>query len=408
MNVCLISLVTVWHGVKGGMEVHGQLLAEGLAALGHEVTILSSRRPSGAEATAIGAVTLYALAGARFGSQRHGWASACTRAFSDLHARRPFDVVCCQQAVLPAQVLRLCRRAGIPIVALMEGHEGLMLASEVRESLSHRTGYARLPRQILAFAYHYMKWELPLMRAADRIIAVSDEIARSLRRWFGVSRERIEVVYNGVDTRRFRPDPERRAGTRSALGFRENEAMALYLSHVTRQKGLHVLLHALSRVREAWPRVRVVVVGAGAYLADGQALARRLGVSPHVVFVGEVDHDRAPEYLAACDAFVLPTLRQEGLPFAVLEAMASEKPVLVSRIGGLTSVVQDGVNGLLVRAGDADALAEGLVRLLADRELARRLARAARDTVLRAFSAEHMVRGTADVFERVVKARRAP
>jgi glycosyltransferase involved in cell wall biosynthesis len=408
MNVCVLSLVTVWHGVKGGMEVHGQLLAEGLARLGHEVTILSSRRPSGAEATAIGAVTLYALAGTHFGSQREGWASACTRAFSELHARRPFDVVCCQQAVLPAQVLRLCRRAGVPIVALMEGHEGLALASEVRQSLSHRAGYARLPRQILAFAYHYTKWELPLMRAADRIIAVSDEIARSLRRWFGVSRERIEVVYNGVDTRHFRPDPERRAATRSALGIREDEAMVLYLSHVTRQKGLHVLLHALPRVSEARPRVRVVVVGAGDYLAEGQALARRLGMSPQIVFVGEVDHARAPEYLAACDVFVLPTLRQEGLPFAVLEAMASEKPVLVSRMGGVTSVVQDGLNGLLMRAGDPDALARALMRVLADRELARRLARSARDTVLRAFSAEHMVRGTADVFERVVKARRAP
>lgn len=408
MNVCLLSLVTVWHGVKGGMELHGQLLAEGLAGLGHEVTILSSRHPSGAEAAVAGAVTRYALAGTRFGSQRAGWAAACSRALGELHRRRPFDVVCCQQAVLPGRVLRFCRRAGIPIVALMEGHEALALASEVRQSLSHRTGYARLPRLVLAFAYHYTRWELPLMRTADRIIAVSDEIARSLRRWFGVSRERIEVVYNGVDTRRFRPDPERRAVTRRALGLGEDEAMVLFLSQVTRQKGLHVLLHALPRVRDAWPRVRVVVVGAGDYLADGQALARRLGVSPHVVFVGEVPHERAAEYLAACDVFVLPTLRQEGLPFAVLEAMASEKPVLVSRIGGLTSAVQDGLNGLLVPAGDPEALAGGLVRLLADRELARRLARSARDTVLRAFSAEHMVRGTADVFERAVKARRAP
>jgi len=70
-------------------------------------------------------------------------------------------------------------------------------------------------------------------------------------------------------------------------------------------------------------------------------------------------------------------------------------------------VVQDGVNGLLARAGDPDALARGLMRVLTDRELARRLARSARDTVVRAFSVEHMVHGTADVLERVVKARRA-
>jgi glycosyltransferase involved in cell wall biosynthesis len=408
MNVCLVSLVTVWHGVKGGMELHGQLLAEGLAGLGHEVTVLSSRHPSGTETAVTGAVTRHALAGTRFGSQREGWAAACSRALGELHRRRPFDVVCCQQAVLPGRAVRFCRGAGIPIVALMEGHEALALASEVRQSLSHRTGFARLPRLVLTYAYHYTRWELPLMRTADRIIAVSDEIARSLRRWFGVSRERIEVVYNGVDTGRFRPDPERRTAARRALGLGEDEAMVLFLSHVTRQKGLHVLLHALGRVREAWPRVRVVVVGAGEYLAEGQALAGRLGVTPHVVFVGEVSHERAPEYLAACDVFVLPTLRQEGMPFALLEAMACEKPVLASRIGGVPSVVRDGVNGLLARAGDPEALARGLVRLLGDRELGRRLARSARDTVLRAFTAEQMVRATADVFERVVKARRAP
>lgn len=408
MNVCFVSLVTVWHGMKGGMEVHGQLLAEGLARLGHEVTILSSRHPSGGEAVVAGAVTRYALPGTRFGSQRGGWASALSRAFGELHTRRPFDVVCCQQAVLPGQALRFCRQAGVPIVALMEGHEGLMFASEVRQSVSHGTGYARLPRRVLAFAHHYINWELPLMWAADRIIAVSDEVARSLARWFPVPRERIEVVYNGVDTRRFRPDPERGAAIRRSLGLGEDEVMVLFLSHVTRQKGLHVLLRALPRVRETWPRVRVVVAGVGDYFAEGQALAQRLGTSSHVLFVGEVPHERAPEYLAACDVFVLPTLRQEGLPFALLEAMASEKPVLVSRIGGVTSAVHDGVNGLLVRAGDPAALAEGLVRLLTDRELARRLARSARDTVLRAFSTEHMVRGTADVFERVVKARRAP
>ena len=408
MNICLVSLVTVWHGVKGGMEIHGKLLTEGLVGLGHEVTILSSRQPSGAQVAATAGLNHYALAHTRFGSQRGGWASECFRAFGELHSRRPFDVVCSQQAVLPGRMLRLCRRAGVPVVALMEGHEGLMLVSEVRQSLSHGTGYARLPRRALASAYHYVRWELPLMRAADRIIAVSDEIARSLGHWFGVARERIEVVHNGVDTGRFRPDSERGASIRRALGLGEDEAMVLFLSHVTRQKGLHVLLRALTGVRATWPRVRVVVVGAGDYFADGQALAQRLGVSSQVLFVGEVDHERAPEYLAACDVFTLPTLRQEGLPFALLEAMACQKPVLASRIGGVPSVIRDGVNGVLVPAGDSEALAKGLLSLLADRQLAGRLARSARDTVLRAFSAEHMVRGTADVFERVVKARRAP
>jgi glycogen(starch) synthase len=408
MNVCFVSLVTVWHGVKGGMEIHGKVLTEGLARLGHGVAVVASPHPAGVEAETRDGVRLrYARAG-RLGSQRGAWAEECTRLVSALHHEAPIDVLCCQQAVAPPSLLRFARQSRVPVVVIMEGHEALVLISELRQAWSHRNGLGILPRRAASFLYHHVRWERPLLRACDRVIAVSDAIASSLGRWFGVSRERMEVVYNGVDTRRFRPDPERGATIRKALGLGEDGVMALFLSHVTRQKGLHVLLRALPRIRAAAPRLRVVVAGVGEYLADGQALAQRLGLSPHVVFVGEVDHERAPGYLAACDVFVLPTLREEGLPFALLEAMASEKPVLVSRIGGVPSVVQDGVNGLLVRAGDPDALAEGLARLLADRELARRLARSARDTVLRTFSAEHMVRGTADVFERVVKARRAP
>ena len=408
MNVCFVSLVTVRHGVKGGMEVHGQLLNEGLVRLGHGVTVVASRHPAGVEAETRDGVRLrYARAG-QFGSQRGAWAEECTRLVMALHREAPIDVLCCQQAVAPPSLLRFARQSRVPIVVIMEGHEGLALISELRQAWSHKNGLGILPRRAAAFLYHHAQWERPLLRAADRIIAVSDEIARSLRRWFGVSHERIEVVYNGVDTQRFRPDPDRGAAMRKVLGLQDDEVMALFLSHVTRQKGLHVLLRALPRIRETWPRVRVVVAGVGDYLADGQALAERLGVSPHVAFLGEVPHARASEYLAASDIFVLPTLRYEGLPFALLEGMASEKPVLVSRVGGVTSVVRDGVNGVLVRAGDPAALAEGFMRLLADRDLARRLAHAARDTVLRAFSAEHMVRGTADVFERVVKARRAP
>src|SRR2546428_12281099 len=143
--------------------------------------------------------------------------------------------------------------------------------------------------------------------------------------------------------------------------------MALFLSHVTRQKGLHVLLRALPRIRESWPRVRVVVAGVGDYLADGQALAERLGVSPHVAFLGEVPHARASENLDASDIFVLPTLRYEGLPFALLEGMASEKPVLVSRVGGVPSVVRAGVHRGPVRSGASEALLERSMRLLAAR-----------------------------------------
>ena len=109
MNVCFVSLVTVRHGVKGGMEVHGQLLNEGLVRLGHGVTVVASRHPAGVEAETRDGVRLrYARAG-QFGSQRGAWVEECTRLVMALHREAPIDVLCCQQAVAPPSLLRFAR-----------------------------------------------------------------------------------------------------------------------------------------------------------------------------------------------------------------------------------------------------------------------------------------------------------
>lgn len=171
MNICFISLVTFWHGVRGGMEVHGQLVTEGLARLGHQVTAVSSSNPSGAEVETHEGVTLHYLRGTTFGSQRGRWASECCERFASLHRQRAFDVVCCQQGVAPRRLLDFCRRNSVPVVVILQGHEGLMLLSEVRQAHSHGTGYGLLPRRVLAFLYHYAAWEFPVIRACDRVIA---------------------------------------------------------------------------------------------------------------------------------------------------------------------------------------------------------------------------------------------
>ncbi len=406
MNICVLSLVTVWHGVGGGMEIHGRLLTRGLARLSHRVTVISSRNPVGTSMETREGVAFHYLGGTTFGSQRGRWASECYKRFVSLHRQRAFDVICCQQGVMPRRLLRFCQRNGVPVVVILHGHEGLMLLSEVRQTLSHGTGYGLLPRRALAFLYHYAAWEFPVIRACDRVIAATDEIARSVRRWFGLRPERVDVVYSGVDTELFKPDPEKRRAMRKALRVEETDKLVLFFSTVTRQKGLHLLLRAIPRLIDTRRNVTLAVAGAGEYLAEARALADALGLSRRVIFLGEVPHERAPEYLVACDLFALPTLRREALPLALLEAMACERPVIVSRIGGVPAAVKDGVNGLLLSPGDQNALVDSLERLIADEELAEHLGRRARETVVDRFSVGQMVRGMADVLERVVRVRR--
>jgi glycosyltransferase involved in cell wall biosynthesis len=309
--------------------------------------------------------------------------------------------------VASAPLRDFCRHQGIPIVAILEGHEGLMLLSELRQMASHGRGYTQVPRRTLAFVYYYLRWELPVLWSCARVIAVSREIERSIHRWFGIPLERIDCVYNGVDTEAFRPDPVARQRVRRQLDLADDVPVLLFLSSVTKQKGLHVLLRALPRIRAGHPMATLLVGGAGDFLTEARQLSSALDVTGSVRFLGQVPHARVPEHVAACDIFVLPTLRQEGLPFSVLEAMACGKPVVVSRIGGVPSVVRDGENGLLVRPNDPQALAGAVERLLGDSSLATRLAQEARKTIESRFTHQEMVQRTADILEGVVRSSRS-
>lgn len=115
-----------------------------------------------------------------------------------------------------------------------------------------------------------------------------------------------------------------------------------------------------------------------------------------------VPFESLPEHFNACDVFVNPTIRQNGYDLTILEAMACEKPVVVSNLGSVPTVIEDGVDGVLVPPGDVDALARAVVRVLSDEELARRLDRAVRRRVVERFSVDSMVEGKIVVYNEII------
>ena len=151
---------------------------------------------------------------------------------------------------------------------------------------------------------------------------------------------------------------------------------------------------------DALPDVGLVVVGDGPEYSALEALARQLGVVDRICFVGSVARERIGTYLGACDVFVLNS-RYEGLPHAVLEAMAAGLPVVATRVGGIGEAVEDGVNGHLVEPGDVDGLRRAIGETLEDVDLHARC-QAAKLEIGRRFSQDVMVQAT----ERVLKEAR--
>lgn len=216
---------------------------------------------------------------------------------------------------------------------------------------------------------------------ADAFVCISRAIHDELR-GIGVPESRLWDIANGVDMQRFQPaTAEQRAALRQQLGL-PGGPLVLFTGRLVHEKGIDVLLRAWPAVLRHVPDAHVALVGAGEQRPQLEALARAQGIASQVVFAGGSD-DVAP-FLRAADAFVLPSYA-EGLPVALLEAMACGLPCVGTAIDGTRNVIEDGTSGRLVPAGDDAALAHGLVEALTD-PAAQAWGRHARQRVSRDYS----------------------
>jgi glycosyltransferase involved in cell wall biosynthesis len=227
----------------------------------------------------------------------------------------------------------------------------------------------------------------------DRYIAVSEHVAVRLRSQLGVPARKIRLVRNAVPFDRFAGTARGRLHQQLTAG--RNLRVVLTVARLDLHKGHRYLLEAVARV----PDALFVLAGDG---REHEALKRQasdLGVADRVVFLGY--RDDIPELLANCDVFVLPSL-VEGLPLAVLEAMASGRPIVATAIGGTAEAVIDGETGLLVEPRDAGALARAIQAVMKDEVLAGRLGAAGRARAAKCFGVEPMIRGVAQVYEELL------
>lgn len=252
---------------------------------------------------------------------------------------------------------RIARRTGAPYAVVLHG-------SDVPGYQNRRFGllYA-IVRPLVRRVW----------RGAARVIAVSDALRDLAHRTWPEGR--IDVLPNGVDLELFQP-LEKKEGTISSRW-----KTLLVAAQLIERKGIQHLVDALARLPPPLrAQVRLKLCGTGPYEHALRGQVAAAGLAEHVEFAGLVEHERLPDLYRAAHAFVMPSL-QEGLPLALLEAMASGLPVVATAVGGIPEVLRDGENGLLVPPADAKALAEALARVLADDALCARLGTAARATV---------------------------
>ena len=227
----------------------------------------------------------------------------------------------------------------------------------------------------------------PGFRLAKRIVANSDSAARILRDDPLFSHKTI-TIHNGVDLSRYETTTDRReflgAAGRPIIGF---------VGQIVPRKGVTTLIRAMPMVLASQPQALAVIVGCAPpdeteYESECRALVRELGVDASVRFVG-YQRD-VPSWMRTFDVFALPT-RAEPFGKVVIEAMAAERPVVVSDVGGIPEIVSEPRLGTLIAPDDPAMLADGILRYLYDRDLARRVSRAGAHHVRGRFGVAAMV-----------------
>lgn len=333
----------------GGIQSHTHHLAQKLARRGLEVHVVT-REVSGAPRSEVtDGVHVY-----REGS---GTLSFVAGALRRLHALRSrFDVLHAHQLLSPTTVAILCHLF-LDKRILLNPHASGEVGDVQALRRQGPLGEARL-----ALARH----------SADAFIAISRPIRAELED-AGVAPSAIRDVRNGVDIDGFQPaEAAGRARLRRELGLPEGP-LVVSAGRIAREKGVDVLVAAWPNVLTRIPSAHVCILGEG---AERERLSRLL---PQALWLGGVA-DVAP-YLRAADAFALPS-RTEGMPVALLEAMACGLPCVATAVGGTVEVLEDGLTGRLVPSEDPGRLAEGLVEALSGPSWGA----AARAHVVRSFS----------------------
>jgi glycosyltransferase involved in cell wall biosynthesis len=241
---------------------------------------------------------------------------------------------------------------------------------------------------------------------ADCILVNADAV----KEWLigdGYDASKIAVIRNGVDLARFDDLPSH-INLRRELGLCDDTPIVGVVSRLTRLKGLENFLEAAAMVRAHVPAARFLVVGETSpmdrdYLRELQEYAVRCGVEGSITFTGL--RSDVPAVLASLTVSVMPSLN-EALSNVVLESMAAGAPTVATRVGGTPEAVVDGVTGILVPPADSAALADAIVHLLKNPQLAAHLGHAARARIADHFSVRRMVRATEDLYTDLLERKR--
>jgi len=410
MNVVLICREYPPDKLAGGIATYTHLMASGLVRLGHRVDVIcqGDERP-------VPLVTEYGYAihftrpyifrpllkrpFAWLGLYKRfvwlvdwwGWSYAAYRMLRQVMKSHPVDVV--EAPDFRAEGYACSIRQYIPLVVKVHSPAAMVIPNNGgRSNLDFR------------LAVHLEK---AAIKNATLVTIPSKAMAAWLSNTWHIHIRPEHIIPNPIDAVQFSPAP---AHTSTDA---DSGNVILYVGRLEQNKGVLVLLRAFEKVVRQVPTATLHLVGPDNWTLDGERKSLRsllISLLPderirdRVILYGKVSRPELPSYYRRAAVCVFPTIFFDNFPYTCLEAMACGCPIVATRSGGMTEMIEDGVSGLLVPPGDCESLTTALVRMLRDRDTAQKCAQAARHWVEQTCAQERVVISTVNLYERIADA----
>ena len=350
--------------IVGGLARHVYELAHGLSAEGHRVTVYTRGRdgaPPDEDDRGVRVIRAAEYPPPIGTDDLVPWTLAFNIALVHRAEREmredPPDVLHAHDWLVGYAAAVLKDLTSVPLVATIHATE------------RGRHG-GNLPGPTQRFINRVERW---LVAESERVITCSAFMRNEVAGWLGADEDRLEMIPNEVDVGAFAGNG--RSGLRA-----DGDPLVLFAGRLEYEKGVQTLLEAVPLLARAAPRVRVLVAGDGTYRPDLERRARELRLESRVEFLGFVEEEALHAAYQDADVAVVPSL-YEPFGLVALEAMAAGTPLVAAETGGLKEIVANGVSGVLFSPGDAAALAEAVLRIRTEPELAARLTQEARSAL---------------------------
>lgn len=395
-RVCFVTkFIKGVHSGVGGMETHvDDLLKELKKDQDYDISIITSKHPEGVKYQKKKNIKIYYVDKTigRSPFSRYSFFKSIIKKLKELK-QSSFDVIHIQSDFGMGYFQYIGKKTNVITTA-----HGTTI-NEFKGSVKAKP-YLIIP-WLFCLPFYYLS-EKNMIKNSDKIICVSDVVKKALVSQYFVKRKnKFKTILNGVDLKYFKKKNDKKTKNLRSRFANKDDFLIISVGKIIKQKGYHLIVEAMPKILEKNPNIKVLIVGDGDYLEKLKRLSKKKKLDKNIFFTGKIPREDLVRYYSAADCFAFPTLRGEGLPYVLIEAMACDDVLLTTPNGGTDLVTKK--NGVLIDVKNKKSIIDSVLKLSSSKDYYNKLLIESKKDVKEKCDIKKMVEENKKVYRGIMK-----